>query len=509
MTTASRASAPAVEMRDVRVSFGPVIANDAVSFSVEPGEIHALLGENGAGKTTLMRVLAGLIQPDRGELRIDGSVVTIADPQAARRLGIGMVHQHFMLIDTMTVAENVSLGLPEVRTWFPRMGDVADAIDALGKQHGLAVDARAMVGTLSVASQQRVEILKALYRGARVLVLDEPTAVLTPQEATALFPVLRSLAAAGTAIVFISHKLHEVMALTDRITVLRRGQVAGSFRTADTNEREIARMMVGGDVALPQLEAASSLARPAVLEARGLTSRDERGLVRLDNVDITVGAGEIVGVAGVDGNGQQELAEAIVGLRALSAGTIQLAGVDLTAAPVSARIAAGLAHIPEDRHRTAIFSAMPVADNAVAEQVAAPRFAAWGLQKRRAIASYTAELVERFDVRLGSIGQAIGSLSGGNQQKVVLGRALMRDPRIIIAVQPTRGLDIGATAFLHRQLLARRDAGAGVLLISTELEEVMALSDRIVVMFKGRVAGVVARADFSAERLGLYMAGAA
>ncbi len=275
------------------------------------------------------------------------------------------------------------------------------------------------------------------------------------------------------------------MALTDRITVLRRGKVAGSLRTADTNEREIARMMVGGDVALPQLDASATRAGPAILEGRGLTSRDERGIVRLDAVDITVREGEIVGVAGVDGNGQQELAEAVVGLRDLDSGTIALGGIDLTAAPVSARIAAGLAHIPEDRHRTAIFSAMPVSDNAVAEQVIAPRFAGWGLQKRGAIARFTTELVERFDVRLGSIGQPIGSLSGGNQQKVVLGRAMMRDPRVIVAVQPTRGLDIGATAFLHRQLLERRDAGAGVLLISTELEEVMALSDRIVVMFKG------------------------
>lgn len=495
-------------MHGVRVAFGPVIANDDVSFSVRPGEIHALLGENGAGKTTLMRVLAGLLQPDRGELRIDGRPVVIDGPQAARRLGIGMVHQHFMLIDTMSVAENVSLGLPEVRRWFPDREKIAREVDELGRRHGLAVDARAEVGSLSVASQQRVEIVKALYRGARILVLDEPTAVLTPQESAALFPVLRSLAEAGTAIIFISHKLHEVMAITDRITVLHRGRVAGSLKTAETNEREIAQMMVGAEIALPSLTGTARPDARSILTARGLTARDDRGVTRLDAVDLDVAEGEIVGIAGVDGNGQTELAEALVGLLPLEAGQITFDQRDITRASVKTRLAAGLAHIPEDRHRTAIFSAFSIADNIVAEQAGAPAFARYGLRRRGAIARYAEEIVRRFDVRLGSIRQSIGSLSGGNQQKVVLGRALMRDPRLIIAVQPTRGLDIGATAFLQQQLLARREAGAGILLVSTELEEVMALSDRIVVMFKGRVAGTLARRDFSTETIGLLMAGA-
>ncbi len=493
-------------MRNIRVAFGPVVANDDVSFAVERGEIHALLGENGAGKTTLMRVLAGLLQPAAGAIEIDGKPVRIDGPLEARRLGIGMVHQHFMLVPTLTVAENIALGLKEVRTWFPRLDKLADEIDALGARYGLAVNARARAGDLSVASQQRVEIVKALYRGARILVLDEPTAVLTPQEAAALFPVLRSLAEAGTAIVFISHKLNEVMAVTDRITVLRRGKVAGTLETKTTEPRAIARMMVGGDVTLPHLEGKPQAGRP-VLEVESLGYADSRGVRRLDNVDFSVGAGEIVAIAGVDGNGQQELAEAIVGLIRPDSGTVRIDGADLTAAPVAKRIAAGLAHVPEDRHRTAIFEKMSVTDNAVAEDAGKPRFARFGMRNLGETRRFAADLVRDFDVRLGSIDQTIGSLSGGNQQKVVLGRALSRDPRLIVAVQPTRGLDIGATAFLHSRLLERRAAGAAVLLVSTELDEVLALADRIVVLFKGQVTGVVTRETFDVEQLGLMMAG--
>jgi ABC-type uncharacterized transport system ATPase subunit len=500
---------PAVEMRAISVRFGPVTANEDVTIAVRPGEILGLLGENGAGKTTLMRVLAGLIQPDSGDIRIDGRPTVIADPQAARRLGIGMVHQHFMLIDTMSVAENVALGLPGLRRFFPDMGKVAREIATLGERHGLKVDGRAKIADLSVASQQRVEILKALYRGARILVLDEPTAVLTPQESAALFPVLRGLAAAGTAIIFISHKLNEVLAVTDRISVLRRGRVAGTLVTADTTETEIARLMVGADVALPVLDGAVSQAGAPVLRVTDARLKDTRGVAVLDDVSLAVRPGEIVGIAGVDGNGQQELAEAVVGLLSLDRGQIELGGRDMTRADIATRIGAGVAHIPEDRLKTAIFSSMSVNDNIVAEQADSPRFQRSGFRRQGEIARYAADLIARFDVRLGSATQPIGSLSGGNQQKVVLGRALLRDPKLIVAVQPTRGLDIGATAFLHAQLLERRAAGAGILLVSTELDEVLALSDRIVVMFKGRVAGTLARAEFSTERLGLMMAGAA
>jgi len=501
-------AAAAVELRDVRVQFGAVVANDAVSFSAAPGEIHALLGENGAGKTTLVRVLSGLLQPQAGQVLVNGVPTILADPQTANHLGIGVVHQHFMLVDTMTVAENIAIGLPGLRRWFPDLDHIARTVEALGAAHGLAIDGKASVRDLSVAGQQRVEIIRALYRGARILVLDEPTAVLTPQETAALFPILRSLAQAGTTIIFISHKLHEVMALTDRITVLRRGRVVGTLDTDKTSQPEIAHLMVGEDVELPKLTGASA-ASGAVLEVRDLSYRDRRGIARLSKVSLSVGRGEIVGVAGVDGNGQQELAEAIVGLVSPDAGAIRLEGKDLTKSSVAVRIAAGMAHIPEDRLRTAIFASMSVRDNVVAELAGSAQFASHGLQKADQISRYAERVVADYDVRLDSIAQPMGNLSGGNQQKVVLGRSLLREPQLIVAVQPTRGLDIGATAFLQRQLLARREAGAGILLVSTELEEVMALSDRIVVMFGGAVVGELQRSAFSTERLGLMMAGAA
>ncbi|MCF1741516.1 ABC transporter ATP-binding protein [Paradevosia shaoguanensis] len=499
----------AVDMRDIRVQFGPVIANDAVDFAVRPGEIHALLGENGAGKTTLMRILAGLLQPQRGEVLIDGKPVHLASALDAQAHGIGMVHQHFMLIPTMSVAENISIGLPGVRRWFPRLGDLAREISAFGKERGLEIDANALAGSLSVAGQQRAEILKALYRGSKILILDEPTAVLTPQEATGLFEVLRSLARAGTAIIFISHKLHEVMAVTDRITVLRRGKVAASFVTRDTNEREVARAMVGADVTLPQLDEPANQNAAPILDLSALTLKDERGLTRLDDVTLTIRSGEIVGIAGVDGNGQQELAEAVVGLRRLDSGAIAIDGKPLAAAPVADRIAAGLAHIPEDRHRTAIFSPMSIAENAASETIGAAPLSRSGLIDNGALRTNAEAIVENFDVRCSGIDQPIGELSGGNQQKVVLGRAMSRDPRLVVAVQPTRGLDIGATAFLHNQLLESRRKGAAVMLVSTELDEILALSDRIAVMFKGRIIGIIERKDVTMEKLGLMLAGKA
>ena len=496
-------------MRGIRVAFGAVIANDAVDFDVAPGEIHALLGENGAGKTTLMRVLAGLLQPQSGDILIDGRPVTLRSAQTAAALGIGIVHQHFMLVKTLTVAENICLGLKSVRRWFPRIDRIETEIADLGERLGLNVDPRAIAGELSVAGQQRVEILKALYRGAKILVLDEPTAVLTPQEADRLFEVLKALAAAGTAIVFISHKLREVMAVTDRITVLRQGRVAGTLKTGTTSQREIAALMVGGNIDLPRLAAVSHAAGAKLLEAKGISVRDERRLLRLDDVSFDIGAGEILGVAGVDGNGQQELAEAIVGLRPIEAGSLKLGGVDLTAAPIATRLAAGLAHIPEDRHRTAIFGDMSITDNAIAEIVGTRELSRFGLVNRRATVSLSEKLVADYDVRSAGIGQHIRYLSGGNQQKVVLGRALLRDPKVVIAVQPTRGLDIGATSFLQQRLLERRAAGAAVLLISMELDELQALADRIIVMFKGRIIAMLRRDEITTERLGLLMAGEA
>ena len=505
---------PLLDMRGIRVAFGSFLANDDVELTVASGEIHALLGENGAGKSTLMRVLAGLLVPAAGEIRIAGTVEPLGSAQEAMRLGIGMVHQHFMLVPTLTVAENVCLGLPATGRFIPDLKAAAAKIRALAAAYDLDIDPNARISDLSIAGQQRVEILKALYRGARILILDEPTAVLAPQETAGLFRILKALAAEGTAIIFISHKLGEVMALTDTVTVLRHGKVVATARTATTDARGLARMMVGADVALPRLEdatrpsSAGGAARP-ILEVENLSCRDARGLLRVDGVSLTVGAGEIVGIAGVDGNGQQELAEAIVGLASIAAGRITLAGEDVTAATIARRIALGLAHIPEDRHRTALVEPLSIRDNIVLERIGDAPFSRRGWIDRPAIAALAGTVMQAFDVRASGPDQRVGTLSGGNQQKVVLGRALARDPRLLVAVQPARGLDVGATAFVHRALLARRAAGAGVLLVSTELDEILALSDRIVVMVKGAVVGEMARAEISVERLGLMMAGRA
>ena len=496
-----------VRMAGVRMLFGSVVANENVNFDLRRGEIHALLGENGAGKTTLMRVLAGLLMPQAGAIFVDGVRARITSPLVAAEMGIGMVHQHFMLIPTMTVAENVALGLNSLRGWFPDLGRVAAQIRRLGQDFGLEVDPGLRVGDLSVAGQQRVEILKQLYRGARILVLDEPTAVLSPQEADGLFGVLKSLAAKGTSIVFISHKLREVMALTDRITVLRAGRVVGRLDTRSTSQQEIARLMIGDTLALDELAVGQGAGGPVLLEARGLSVRDRRGITRLDDVSLALNSGEILGVAGVDGSGQQELAETLVGLAASDTGEVRMSGRDITRLSVAGRLRAGMAHIPEDRHRTAIFEAMSIAENVVVDQIASSPNSRAGFLNISGMRHEAEMVVAGYDVRCTGIDQPIGMLSGGNQQKVVLGRALARDPKVIIAVQPTRGLDIGATRFLHRKLLQRRSMGAGILLISMELEELQALSDRIIVMFKGGIVGSLSRAEVTAERLGLMMAG--
>ncbi|WP_417258039.1 ABC transporter ATP-binding protein [Celeribacter sp.] len=506
-------AATSVSMSGVTIAFDKVVANQSVDLDVRHGEIHALLGENGAGKTTLMRALCGLLQPDAGTISLDGKPVVIRDPQRAQELGIGMVHQHFMLIDTMTVAENISLGLPRARAgrrvFFPDLDQVAQQIDALGRQHDLQVNPTARVDSLTVAGQQRVEILKALYRGAKVLILDEPTAVLSPQESQRLFAVLRSLAAQGTAIIFISHKLHEVMAVTDRITVLRRGKVAGCLETAKTTEDEIARLMVGAQTVQPSRTSAPRVKTGTVLRLRNAGLTDGRGLRLLDGVNLDIEASEILGVAGVDGNGKSELAEVVVGLRRLTEGHIEFDGKDVTHASTATRINRGLAHVPEDRHRTALVSEMSVADNAVIEMAGWRRFARMGLLRRGRIAAFARDLVKDYDVRPGDITQPIGALSGGNQQKLVMGRALTRDPKLIVAVQPSRGLDFGATAFVQGRLLDSRARGAAVMLISAEMDELVAYCDRIVVMYRGSIIGEQTGPDYDVAKLGLMMAGRA
>jgi len=511
--THEKTSDAAIEMRGIRIAFGDVVANDDVDLVVRQGEIHALLGENGAGKSTLMRALSGLHQPDSGEIWINGTRQQIEKPQIAQDLGIGMVHQHFMLIDKMNVADNVVLGLPPSRAggrrFFPDMSPIHKAIDALGHNHGLAIDAAAKVGDLSVAGQQRVEIIKVLYRGARILIMDEPTAVLTPQESTQLFGMLRSLASSGHTVIFISHKLHEVMAVTDRITVLRAGRVVGSLETAQTDEKSIARMMVGTDVVVPQTsgDAMPSADGPKRLLVDGVTMQDQRGVTVLQDVALSVAAGQIVGVAGVDGNGQLELADVIVGLQTPKSGTFFISDQNVTGSPPKSRIKAGLAHIPSDRHKYAVFDEMTVCDNAVAEACDAPRFKRFGLRKPKAIKDFARDLVNRYDVRPGNIDLPISSLSGGNQQKLVLARALSREPDLIVAVQPTRGLDLGASSVLQQNLIDASSRGAGVVLISTELDELLNLCHIIVVMFRGRVIGQLERPDFDRDTLGLMMAG--
>jgi general nucleoside transport system ATP-binding protein len=497
-----------LEMRGITVRFGGLIANDQVDFKVRSGEIRALLGENGAGKSTLMRVLAGLLQPQAGQILIDGAEVRFASALDASRLGVGMVHQHFMLIPTLTVAQNLCLGMEGGR-FFPGLKAVAKALKDIETTHGLRVDPNAMVGSLSVGSQQRVEIIKALYRGARILVLDEPTAVLAPQEVEGLFAMLRALAARGAAIVFISHKLQEVMALTHEITVLRQGRVVATRTRADTTERELARLMIGQDIALPRIDGAAPPGSAVALDASSLSYCDERGVFRLEGVNLAVRAGEIVGVAGVDGNGQHELAELIVGLRRPSVGAIRLGDRAIERSSIRRRIDLGMAHIPEDRQRTGLVGELSIRENAVIELVGRRPYARNGWIDAREIDRFARGVIDANDIRCTGPGQRVDTLSGGNQQKLVLGRALARHPSVIVAVQPTRGLDVGATAFVHSQLIARRAEGAAVVLISTEIDEVLALADWIVVMFGGRVAGRLARADATLERLGQMMTGQA
>jgi simple sugar transport system ATP-binding protein len=416
-----------------------------------------------------------------------------------------MVHQHFMLIPTLTVAQNVCLGLARAGRIFPNLHKVAAELAEISKLYRLDIDPFARVGNLSVAGQQRVEIVKALYRGARILVLDEPTAVLTPKEVDGLFDVLRKLSAAGTAIVFISHKLHEVMSISNRVTVLRQGRSMASIDTHDTSIAELSQLMIGADIKLPTVD---GKARPATAErlcVKGLSYRDDQGL-RLDDISFTIHAGEIVGIAGVDGNGQHELAETIVGLVQAQSGQITLDGADMSHASPGIRIEHGLAHIPEDRHRTALVD-LPIRDNAILEVSGRSPFSHYGLMRPAAADRFTRTLIDAYDVRCTGPAQQILTLSGGNQQKVVVGRALLRQPNLVVAVQPSRGLDIGATAFIQRQLLAQRERGAAVMLISTELDEILALSDRILVLFKGRIVGDLARAEVTVERLGRLMLG--
>jgi ABC-type uncharacterized transport system ATPase subunit len=501
-------STPIVELHNITKRFpGGVLANDRVSLDLRQGEILGLLGENGAGKTTLMNILYGLYRPDEGEIRLRGAPVHFHSPHDAIAHGLGMVHQHFMLVPKFTVAENLMLGQPSPRA--PLLADrraVAQRILDLSAQYGLQVDPHAPVWQLSVGQEQRVEILKTLYRGAEILILDEPTAVLTPQEVDELLAILRNLAADGRSIIFISHKLREVMEVCDRIAVMRDGRLVDVVLTAQTTTQALSRMMVGREVML-RVDKAPATPGEVLLRIQNLHAKDDRGLPALRGVNLTVRAGEIVGVAGVEGNGQRELEETLRGLRPVSAGRIELCGRDVTGRAPRDIIDAGLGHVPSDRYRTGLLRDFSVAENLALVTVDRPPFTRRGLLDMAVMRSRARQLVQAFDVRTPSVDVRVAALSGGNAQKVVLAREIAHGPRVLLVAQPTRGVDVGAIEYVHRELVRRRDEGMAILLISTELDEILTLSDRIVVLYQGRIVGECPAEGVSVEALGLMMGG--
>ena len=499
---------PAVELRGITKRFPGVVANDRVDFEAADGEVHALLGENGAGKSTLSNILTGLYRADEGEMHLHGKQVAFTSPRDALDAGICMVHQHFRLVAPFTVAENVILGdhRGEGRKFTVNPRQIERRVAELGARYRIAVDPRARVWQLSLGEQQRVELLKALYREARVLILDEPTAVLTPQESESLFETLRVMAAEGRTVVFISHKLHEVKAVSDRVTVLRAGKNVATVDTADSTPRSLAALMVGRDVAAPQRRARTTDVGGAVLEVRGLSALGDRGGEALRNVSLTVGAGEIVAVAGVAGNGQRELAETVTGMRRASAGSVVVAGKTLRGDAREA-IRAHVAHVPEDRLHTGVAPSLPIASNVVLKSYRSGRVTKGPMLRLRTIRELAARLIERYDIRGGGPDLPARRLSGGNLQKVVLAREFEGDPRVLVAASPTRGLDVSAIETVHGYLRDAAAAGVGVLLISEDLDEILALADRIAVMYEGSIVGEVDADAASVEEIGLMMAG--
>ena len=497
-----------IEMRSITKAFPGILANDDITLDLQRGEIHALLGENGAGKSTLMSILFGLYQPDKGEIVKNGNPVKISGPNDATRLGIGMVHQHFKLVHNFTVLENIVLGVETKKRGFLHMDEARERVVSLSEQYGLSINPDAYVSDITVGMQQRVEIMKMLYRDNEILIFDEPTAVLTPQEIDDLMNIMKGLTAEGKSILFITHKLAEIKRTADRCTVLRKGRCIGTVDVAATDVEQLSEMMVGRKVSLvvdkPEANPGEPVLRVEQLTVKSKTS-DKHAV---DNVSFEVRAGEIVCIAGIDGNGQSELIYALTGIIAADEGVVTLDGIDVSAAPVRRRSKSGMAHIPEDRHRHGLVLDYNLAYNLVLQSYFTPRFQRYGFLRYDEIYKYADELIERFDIRSGEGGRTpVRSMSGGNQQKAIVAREIDRNPRLLVAVQPTRGLDVGAIEYIHKQIVNARVDGAGVLLVSLELEEVMNVSDRILVIFEGKIVADVKPGEVTLQELGLYMSG--
>ena len=500
----------AIEMLHITKRFPGIIANDDITLQLRKGEIHALLGENGAGKSTLMSVLFGLYRPEEGTIKKDGEVVEIKDPNDANDLGIGMVHQHFKLVECFTVLDNIILGVEPCKHGFLQKDEARKKVLALSERYGLKVDPDALIEDITVGMQQRTEILKMLYRDNEILIFDEPTAVLTPQEIDELMEIMRGLKEEGKSILFITHKLNEIMAVADRCTVLRKGRYIGTVDVADTTKEELSRMMVGRDVEFA-VHKEESVPKDVILQVEGLTVASKlHNNNAVKHVSFNVRGGEIVCIAGIDGNGQTELVYGLTGLEPVKEGKIALKGQDITHAPIRKRSTMGMSHIPEDRHKHGLVLDYTLEDNMVLQRYFEPDFVSGaGFLKRKAIRAYAERLIEQYDVRSGQGPVTIArSMSGGNQQKAIVAREIDKDPDLLIAVQPTRGLDVGAIEYIHHQIVAQRDAGKGVLLVSLELDEVMSLSDRILIMYEGEIVGELDPKTTTVEELGLYMAGA-
>ncbi|MBA4494396.1 ABC transporter ATP-binding protein [Paenactinomyces guangxiensis] len=495
-----------VEMKGITKRFPGTVANDNISLAVKKGEIHALLGENGAGKSTLMNILFGLYQPDEGQILINEKPVTITGPTMANKLGIGMVHQHFMLVQPFSVTENIILGDERSQKGFIDYKTAERVIKELSDRYGLQVDPQANISEISVGMQQRVEILKTLYRGADTLIFDEPTAVLTPQEIEELIEIMRNLVKEGKTIIFITHKLKEIMSACDRVTVIRRGKVIKTLDVSETDEKELAALMVGREVSFT-VEKKEANPKETILQVKDLVVEGSRGIRAVDSLDLEVKAGEIVGLAGVDGNGQTELIEAITGLRPVKSGSIQLRDRDITHFKPRKVTEAGLGHIPEDRHKRGLILDFTVSENMVLQTYYQSPFSKGWTIHFSEVDKYTKRLIDEFDVRTPDEHTPIRALSGGNQQKAIIAREVDRDPDLLIAAQPTRGLDVGAIEFIHRRLIEQRDRGKAVLLVSLELDEIMKVSDRVAVINGGRIVGWVDPHTVSEEELGLLMAG--